>query len=400
MYSKHYAKSFIKEYHLTELNYDILKTIIEKLGFTLFTFNKYYNDESTIEFIQSLNVEEDIKTKKSFTHDSEGLRTVFLRDNLSENDQITLLLHEIGHIYMDHTIIKTLNQDVKLENAANQFAYSVIKLIKNKSRFEQVGKITIITMIIVVLMSLLVSNLLSIYQKQIAINTTTNNQNLTLPDSSSSIITTTPTTPKNTTASKPSTAKPTTTTKKSIKTTPPYTQLLEYDFPTDINIVSYEQLLEIPGIGTETAQKIVDFRIRQGTIQDMDTLTQINGIGEVKLNLLKQYLFVSDNNMIQEQSSVNSTSPTTTTKCTVAPPVTKQTTTSKTSTLIKHMKNVNINTASANEISDCLLLDIDLAEKIIDLRNQIQYFSNSLELLYIDGFTQSMYNERKDYVIL
>ena len=61
---------------------------------------------------------------------------------------------------------------------------------------------------------------------------------------------------------------------------------------------------------------------------------------------------------------------------------------------------MNINVADVSEISDCLLIDLTLAGKIVDLRNQIQYFSNSLELLYIDELSEKLYNEIKDYIII
>ncbi|MDE6149213.1 MAG: helix-hairpin-helix domain-containing protein, partial [Ruminococcus sp.] len=186
------------------------------------------------------------------------------------------------------------------------------------------------------------------------------------------------------------------TTKQSKTSTTSTTLDINYVFPVDINTVSLDQLTSINGIGGVTAQKIIDYRKQIGVIYNMDLLLNIDGIGQSTLALLKQYLYVSDEDA--------RTTPVTTTVKTTKPSHTITTTAPKTTkpvtTTHQELKPVNINTATANEISDCLLVDIELAEKIIDLRNQIQYFSNSLELLYIDGFTEKMHAELKDYIIV
>lgn len=46
----------------------------------------------------------------------------------------------------------------------------------------------------------------------------------------------------------------------------------------------------------------------------------------------------------------------------------------------KKMKSVNINSASAEEISECLLLDIELVQKIVDLQTDIRCFSKGFVL--------------------
>ena len=50
------------------------------------------------------------------------------------------------------------------------------------------------------------------------------------------------------------------------------------------------------------------------------------------------------------------------------------------------------------ELSESLLIDIDLAQKIVELRDTISYFSNDLELLYVDGFSKEMLVERRPYI--
>lgn len=199
---------------------------------------------------------------------------------------------------------------------------------------------------------------------------------------------------KTTTTSVSKTTKPKTSVKSSV--TVKYTdeaKIPAVSFPIDVNIVTFNELLEIDGIGETLAQRIIDFRSDTGVIYNMDMLLQVNGIGESKLAVLKQYLFVASCDFRPITSSVSTedidqnTVTTTETEITSVKPE-------------RTRRKVNINTASAFEISDCLLIDEELAEKIIKLRDQIQYFSNSLELLYIDGLSEKIYSELKDYIII
>ena len=113
----------------------------------------------------------------------------------------------------------------------------------------------------------------------------------------------------------------------------------------------------------------------------------VNGIGEATLNNLKQYLYISDD-VYQEMTQSTTTAP--------ADTKTRRITT----TTHRKYQSVNINKASAKEISDSLLIDMSLAREIIDLRNKISYFSNLHELFYIDDFPKAIYDTRKDYILM
>lgn len=217
--------------------------------------------------------------------------------------------------------------------------------------------------------------------------------------SHTSAITTKATTSKATTTKKSITTVTVSTSASSLTTKVTSETEVTYSFPADINLVTAEQLMQIDGIGEVTAQKILDYRSGAGVICNMDMLLEIDGIGEATLDVLKEYLYVADYDYAEITTTsfqtTTSTTTTTTTMTTTTTPTSRMTTTT-----MPHMKKVNINTASAKDLSECLLIDIGLAEDIVELRTNIQYFVNDLELLYVDGFSKEMLVERRPYIEL
>lgn len=194
-------------------------------------------------------------------------------------------------------------------------------------------------------------------------------------------------------------------------------------FPMDLNEISKEQLVEIDGIGEAYAQRIIDYRTEIGKFSNLEQLLNVSGIGEKTLEKLKNYLYVTDpvyeisTTSISEYETTTSAT-TTTTKPAISTTTTpKKTTTTKvkstttkattttTTTLTSQRKPVNLNTATFEEIKNNLLLTDEQAQSIIELREDISYFSNPLEVLYATKpnsnkymFTNSQYNEFKDYL--
>lgn len=183
-------------------------------------------------------------------------------------------------------------------------------------------------------------------------------------------------------------------------------------FPVDINYVTREQLMEINGIGEVTADKIINYRSEIGVIYNIDILINISGIGENTLALLKEYLYVSESDYrdieeyteTQEPVQTQVTSADTERVYTEKPPETtaaiSSTTVQTTTTAEPVMQCVNVNEADAEEISEKLLIDIELAQSIVEVREKIQVYTNTLELLYAKGMTESKLAELWDYIIL
>jgi competence ComEA-like helix-hairpin-helix protein len=64
------------------------------------------------------------------------------------------------------------------------------------------------------------------------------------------------------------------------------------DHPIDLNAASIKELEELPGVGSTTAQAIIDFREKSGRFKRVEDLLVIRGISEAKLQRMRPYLTV------------------------------------------------------------------------------------------------------------
>jgi competence protein ComEA len=62
------------------------------------------------------------------------------------------------------------------------------------------------------------------------------------------------------------------------------------DAPISLGSATAEQLDELDGIGPTLAERIVEYRSRQGGFYSLDQLAEVEGIGEKRLESLKQAL--------------------------------------------------------------------------------------------------------------
>ena len=198
---------------------------------------------------------------------------------------------------------------------------------------------------------------------------------------------------------KATTTKPVTTMQKKTTTTkaPRVTQTqITYYYPADINTADLGCLCAADGIGEELAGRILAFRDSVGCIYNMDQLLEIDGIGEGKLEKLCEQFYVSedvyrpmdeDGGEEPDEDEEPPEEPSDDEKPNQEPDDEE-----------KVLRRVNINTASAEEIADCLLIDIEQAKRIIELRGKISYFSSPDELLLEDTMSADMIWERYEFI--
>ena len=66
------------------------------------------------------------------------------------------------------------------------------------------------------------------------------------------------------------------------------------DSPVNLNSASVAQLQTLPGIGASTAQRIVEFRQKNGSFKKIEELMNVKGIGEKSFLKLKPLITVAD----------------------------------------------------------------------------------------------------------
>ena len=65
-------------------------------------------------------------------------------------------------------------------------------------------------------------------------------------------------------------------------------------FPIDINAASAEELMQIKGIGRVIAENIVSYRENVGYFYSVEDLTNVDGIGNKKLDNIRDYVYISE----------------------------------------------------------------------------------------------------------
>lgn len=60
----------------------------------------------------------------------------------------------------------------------------------------------------------------------------------------------------------------------------------------NINKATQIELEELPGIGSSTALKIIEYRKENGDFKSIDDIKNVNGIGDAKFNNIKEYIEV------------------------------------------------------------------------------------------------------------
>lgn len=74
--------------------------------------------------------------------------------------------------------------------------------------------------------------------------------------------------------------------------TAPATQPDPFGEKLNINTATLEQLARLPGIGEVIAGRIVEFRRENGPFQSIEELTDVEGIGEKRMDELREYITV------------------------------------------------------------------------------------------------------------
>lgn len=127
---KSMVKQFKREYKVPrKLTSMYLESVLDKMGVLLVEYSQYINEPDVETLLRSIHKLDIAKTVDSFYHIDKAKKIVFVKEGLNEKDRVMLLLHEIGHIYCDNTIIRNSIQNTgpQKEKAANDFMNYILK---------------------------------------------------------------------------------------------------------------------------------------------------------------------------------------------------------------------------------------------------------------------------------
>ena len=159
------VNQFIKKHRITNINYLALKEVVKNIGFTVVEFNNIFNDKDIETVIQNLRLEETVLHSRGFTYTDKNYRLVFINEDLSNEEKLYVLSHELGHIVCGHyTTSPIIGKDVKEEHEANEFSHYLLKnnLLRNlKIAISEHKRMAIVlTSILFVILALVVTGLI------------------------------------------------------------------------------------------------------------------------------------------------------------------------------------------------------------------------------------------------
>lgn len=107
--------------------------ILKSQGFDIVEVSQD-NPTNIKQLIDVLGVADACNTKSGFTYCCDGTKVVFIKANLNDSDKLFVLLHEEGHIFLEHFFHNgnLEHTDVKHENEANAFALALMTKIKRQ----------------------------------------------------------------------------------------------------------------------------------------------------------------------------------------------------------------------------------------------------------------------------
>ena len=140
-------------------------------------------------------------------------------------------------------------------------------------------------------------------------------------------------------------------------------------YPLDINTATAEELKTISGVGDVIAERIIEYRTKNGGFNSVDRLIDVKGIGEKKLAAIRPYVFVYGEAEASADVSEEAQS-----------------------------GRININTADSAQL--CTLDGIGevIAERIIEYRNECGGFSSAEEIMNVKGIGEKKFEAIKDKI--
>lgn len=114
-------------YRIRKVTLATLHQVIHALGYTIVKYCLVKDSAPEIKLLASLNLTALARTAPAFSYADQYLRLIFIRTGFSEEEQLALLGHELGHIWNKHLDRPgILGEEIFQEQEANLFLYYLL----------------------------------------------------------------------------------------------------------------------------------------------------------------------------------------------------------------------------------------------------------------------------------
>ena len=119
------AKKFIKRYRLKErkLSVEVLEEISLSIGYEILFFDP--NLQEHINLLEKINMSSYSKNNEAFLCRKEGYKLILVNKYVDEHAKLFLILHELGHIYLNHFNNQTITKKLQ-DQQADEFAEYIL----------------------------------------------------------------------------------------------------------------------------------------------------------------------------------------------------------------------------------------------------------------------------------
>jgi competence protein ComEA len=160
------------------------------------------------------------------------------------------------------------------------------------------------------------------------------------------------------------------------------TEVERAPYRVDLNRASRAELMQLPGVGEATVNRLEDYRREHDGFRSVEELTQVHGIGPTTLERLRPWIFVSD-------------------EATDATPRASKTSgerkPGKKETALK--SPIDVNRASAEELQRLPGVGVKMAQRILDERRK-KPFQSPADLRRVAGIGPKTLEKLKPYVVM
>ena len=94
------ARNLLRRYQISKPSLENLCGAVTEQGYEIIDFNT--QDESMSVLVKELALTPDILNQNAFVYQNNGVRLLFVKDNLTPQEKLYVIAHELGHIVLGH----------------------------------------------------------------------------------------------------------------------------------------------------------------------------------------------------------------------------------------------------------------------------------------------------------